>query len=80
MTEEIMLGKCSSCGKENLEITILDDEEQLCAECLDSIYEECDICHEYYDPGIIEFFVLKDERFVCEYCAEDFGEEDFEEE
>ena len=73
-------GKCTYCGKENVQITILDDVERLCEECLDSFYSECDICHEYYDPGIVEFYRLKnDGGFVCEYCAEDFDSEDFEE-
>ena len=74
-----IIGTCTDCGRENVEITILDDVERLCDECLDSLYQECDICHEYYDPDIIEFSVLKDGRFVCEYCAEDFDADDFEE-
>lgn len=72
-------GKCTSCGKENVEIRILDDVERLCEECLDSLYQECDICHEFYDPGVIDFSVLKDGRFVCEYCADGFDPDDFEE-
>jgi hypothetical protein len=73
-------GTCTECGKENVQITILDDVERLCDQCLDSLYQECDICHEYYDPGSVEFSLLKNEGiFVCEYCAEDFDEDDFEE-
>jgi len=71
-------GKCTNCGAENVKLTIVDDVEQLCDECLDSLYQLCDICNEYYDPGVVEFSVLKDGRFVCEYCAEDFDPDDFE--
>ena len=72
------IGKCTYCGAENVELTIVDDVEHLCDECLDSLYQQCDICKNYYDPGIIEFRILSDGRFVCEYCAEDFDEDEFE--
>lgn len=70
-------GTCTMCGKEG-RLTILDDVDWLCDECLDSEYTQCDACGEYY-PDIIEFFVTKDDRLICEYCREDFDDEEIEE-
>ena len=67
-------GTCTMCGKEG-QLTILDDVDWLCDECLDSEYTQCDECGEYY-PDTIEFFVTKDDRLICEHCREDFDDED----
>ena len=70
---------CTMCGKNNTEVTIIDDVTQVCDECLDYAFTQCDICGEYWDDSVIEFFCLKDDRLVCEHCAEDFDPDDFEE-
>jgi hypothetical protein len=72
-------GTCTECGKNNCIITILDEVDQLCDECLDSSYTQCDVCGEYY-PDDLDWFCLKDGRLACEYCIEDFAEEDIAEE
>ena len=70
----ITTGTCTSCGKE-AKLTILDDVDQLCDECLDSEYTQCQECGEYY-PDHVEFFCLKDGRLICEHCREDFDDEE----
>lgn len=65
-------GACTNCGKQAL-LTILDDVDWVCEECLDSLFIQCDICGEYYDG--IEFYDI-DDKCVCEYCAEDLQEAD----
>lgn len=67
-------GICTMCGKEG-QLTVLDDEDRLCDECLDSSYTQCEECGEYYSD-YVEFFVLKDGRLICEYCREDYDDED----
>ena len=70
-------GKCTMCGEE-AELTILDDVDRVCDECLDSNFTQCDECGEYY-PDHIEFFVLKEGGLICEYCRADFDDEDIDE-
>ena len=74
------IGKCTMCQKENVELNVVDDETHVCAERLEFAFTQCDVCKEYWDDSYVEFFALKDGRLVCENCAEDFDEEDFEEE
>ena len=74
------IGKCTECGAENVKVVHFDDGSALCENCLDSLYQQCDICKEYYDPGVIDFAILKDGRFVCEYCVEEFDPDEFEDE
>ena len=67
-------GICTECGKE-AELTFVTDEDLLCDECLESSFTQCDVCKEYY-PDDLEWFCLKDGRMICEYCREDFDDED----
>ena len=67
-------GICTECGKET-ELTFVTDEDRLCDECLESSFTQCDVCKEYY-PDDLEWFCLKDGRMICEYCREDFDDED----
>ena len=69
--------KCTHCGIE-ANLTIVDDETRVCDKCLDSLFFKCDVCGEYWDDSYVEQHWLKDGRSVCEYCAEDFDEEDLE--
>lgn len=73
------IGTCTDCGKENSNLIILDDVDQLCEECLDSSYTQCDVCGEYWNDSYVEFFYPDDERIVCEYCMEDMEDEEDEE-
>ena len=66
-------GACTGCGIETT-LIILDDEDRLCQECLDSSYTQCDICGEYW-PDHIEF-TYTDDQIICEYCMEDMNEEE----
>ena len=70
------VGTCTSCGKENIQLTIIDDVTSVCAECLDSEYTQCADCGEYCADGYVEFFLTKDDRLICEYCREDYDDED----
>ena len=66
-------GACTGCGIETT-LIILDDEDRLCQECLDSSYTQCDICGEYWPDGVVEF-TYTDDQIICEYCAEDDEDE-----
>ena len=48
--------------------------DQVCDECLDSAFTQCEECGEYYSE-YVEFFCLKDGRLICEYCREDYDDE-----
>ena len=70
------IGNCPECGAENVKVVHFDDGSVLCEACIDLLtpYQKCDICGEYYDPGFIEFAILKDGRFICEYCMDKIEE------
>lgn len=70
------IGTCTSCGKENCKLTIIDDVDRVCDECLDFKYTQCDECGEYWDDSYIEFFLTKDDKLICEHCREDYDDED----
>ena len=73
MSHRRCTGACTGCGIEAT-LIILDDEDRLCPECLDSSYTQCDICGEYW-PDHIEF-TYTDDQIICEYCMEDMNEEE----
>ena len=64
-------GTCTMCGKENCTLTVIDDVDRVCDDCLDEEFTFCDECKEYWVYDAIEFFTLKDGRTICEHCAED---------
>jgi hypothetical protein len=68
-------GNCTRCGTEGL-LNIIDDEERVCDECLDAFFTQCADCGEYWEDGYVEFFLTKDDRLICEYCREDYDDED----
>ena len=71
------VGICTMCRAKNQKLTIVDEKSHVCPKCLDNKYFYCDECHEYWLWDAVESFLLKDDRTVCEYCAEDFDEDDF---
>ena len=60
------------CGAENVKVTIIDDEDHVCDECLDNEFFYCEECHEHWRCDVVDSFELKDGRTICEHCAEDF--------
>jgi hypothetical protein len=70
------IGTCTQCGKENTALTTVDESIQVCEECLDAVYFQCDECGEYWDDSYVEMFFLKDGRTICEYCRENFDDEE----
>lgn len=72
-------GTCSMCGKEDCELTVIDDVDHVCEDCLEEKFIFCDECQEYWQCDAIEFFYLDDGRVLCEHCAEDIDEDDEEE-
>ena len=67
-------GTCTECGAE-AEITVIDDVTMLCDNCIDELdYIECDCCHELWLWDAIKFYHIKDERTLCEHCAENLLE------
>lgn len=63
-------GICTECG-EHTEITIIDDVNMLCDDCIGELdYIECDKCNEFWLWDAIKFYNLKDDRVLCQYCAE----------
>lgn len=69
------VGNCTMCGAENVKLTIIDDEDRVCDECLEDWFCYCDECHEYWRSDVIDFFALDDDRLVCEHCMENLEEE-----
>lgn len=66
------VGKCTECGEDNIEVTLIDEVTSLCEDCIDELgYLECDECHEFWLSDVVDFEELDDGRYVCEYCAED---------
>ena len=74
MAHRKTIGTCTECGKENCSLTILDDVDWLCDECLDSGYTQCDICGEYW-PDHVEF-TYTDDKIICEHCMEDMDDDE----
>jgi hypothetical protein len=70
------IGTCTMCGKEDCELTIIDEVEHVCEECLDNEYIFCDECKEYWLYYAIKFYNLKDGRVLCEHCGEDIDEDE----
>ena len=69
-------GTCMQCGKENCSLTSVDEGIQVCEECLDAFYFQCEECGEYWDDSYVEQFFLKDGRTICEHCRENFDDEE----
>ena len=42
----IGFGTCTECGKENVQLTFITDDDHVCDECLED-WTQCDICGEY---------------------------------
>lgn len=68
--------KCTQCGKENCNITVIDDETSVCEECLDAFFTQCEECGEYWNDSYVEFFTTKDGRLICEHCREVFDDDE----
>lgn len=71
-------GTCTLCGKKNCALTMIDEVDQVCEDCLDEEYIQCEECDEYWKWDIIKFYNLKDGRTICEHCAEDVDPEEVE--
>ena len=70
------IGNCTRCNKENCAVTIIDDVDRVCAECLDSFFTQCDDCGEYWEDGYVEFYLTQDDRLICEHCRENYDNDD----
>ena len=77
-TSKEHVGTCTICGVENQKITIVDENAHVCPDCLDNEYIFCDECKEYWLWDAIKFYNLKDERTLCEHCAEGIPENEIE--
>lgn len=71
-------GTCTMCGAENEDLTIVDELNHVCEDCLDNEFILCDECGEYWRYDAIKFYNLKDGRTLCEHCAEDIDEDEIE--
>ena len=72
------IGTCTMCGAENKNLTVIDDVDRVCEECLDNEFIFCDECEEYWQVNAITFYNLKDGRTLCEHCGEDVDEDEVE--
>ena len=70
-------GTCTCCGESGLDLIILNDDDHICMECLESAYQKCDVCGEYWPMEMVDFI---GEKAVCSYCAEEMDEDDSEDE
>ena len=62
MSNKNYFGTCTECGEENCELTVVDELNHVCEDCLDNEYIECEECNEYWKWDAIKFFNLKDGR------------------
>ena len=69
------IGKCTTCGKENVKVNIVDEVNHLCEDCIDEDYFYCEECNQYWHYDFVEFFDLDDGRTVCEHCYKDIRAE-----
>ena len=71
-------GTCTLCGAEDVDLTIIDDVDRVCDECLDANYEQCEFCGEYWDYCYVDISPVSDDddRFICEFCREELELED----
>ena len=66
-------GICTLCGEYSEELTIIDDVDRVCPECLERDYFQCDDCGEYWDcTWVEEFYIPSLEKIVCEHCADNY--------
>ena len=65
-------GTCTCCGESDLDLIILNDDDHICMECLESAYQKCDVCGEYWPMEMVDFI---GEKAVCSYCAEEMDED-----
>ena len=72
------VGTCTMCGAKNQKLLVVDEETHVCPFCLDANFFFCDECQEFWECGVIDEVELEDGRIVCEYCAKDIAEEEFE--
>ena len=70
-------GTCMSCGREDRDLVILNDDERICLECLDADYTKCDACGEYWPSEMVSPF---GNEMICDYCMEEMEEEEEEDE
>lgn len=69
-------GICTECGKKTM-VWLVNDEQRLCDECIDFLdFTQCAICGDFYPEDDVEFTELPDGREVCEYCMEDYPDND----
>lgn len=66
-------GTCTCCGESDVDLIILNDDDHICTECLESDYQKCDECGEYWPIDMVDFI---GEKAVCSYCAEEMEDED----
>ena len=71
-----IISTCTRCEKENCKLTMIDEVDQVCDECLDAFFTQCDDCGEYWDDSYVEFFCTTDERLICEYCRENYEDDE----
>lgn len=67
---------CTDCGKADCHLTIIDEVTAVCDQCLDSRFIQCDECGEYWDDFAVEFTYTEDDRCICEYCMENYEEDE----
>ena len=58
-------GTCTCCGESDVDLIILNDDDHICTECLESDYQKCDECGEYWPIDMVDFI---GEKAVCSYC------------
>lgn len=74
-----MKDECTMCGKTGVELTVIDDVDRVCEDCLENEYFYCSDCHEYWQYLDKDYRTLKNGNLVCEDCAEEHNEDEFDE-
>ena len=59
-------GTCTRCGAQDVDLHAICDDEYVCASCLESDYDKCEGCGQYWSSDVME---RRGDKFVCPDCA-----------
>ena len=72
-------GICPRCGQDTT-IYCIDEGLDLCEDCaMEDGWEQCAVCGDFYPTYLVEFTLL-DDGMICEYCIEDYQNDEEEDE
>lgn len=70
-------GTCDRCGRRNVTLHCICDDEQVCEDCLENDFCQCHECNQHWDSDFMED---RDGHLLCPDCAAKYDREHEEEE